>query len=193
MAKYVLLVLLSNFLDIMLATLLLFRTKWTLHSWLVAVSDLNFCTTLIDLWLLAISRFALIAGAVIGTKMNPAKSCLRLRRCRRIIFFLTFGIVVYDLVKLLASTECGQTHRKKRFFWLFLGHTFFFSVVMSWNWWMLGKPHIVSGQTLSVNADHEVCPVLNEDSCSSISDDESESDEAGSISNNRYASIMFLN
>jgi hypothetical protein len=182
----VVVVLFNNLLDILLATLLLLKSKWTLKSWLNATADLDFCTCTIDLWLISISRFALITGAVLGRRLNPSNSHARLRLSRRPVFILSFGIIVYVLIKFLLSTECTQEHSLKVWLWCFLGHTCLFSLNLSWSWWTLSKKPALQRPVVVVNVNQEVGSVLDQDESASQSDSDDESSDSGDSSNDRF-------
>jgi hypothetical protein len=108
MADFGVLVVLLNLVDVLLGTLLLLKSKWTLKSWQNATADLKFCTCTIDLWFIAISRFALIIGAVFGVRLNPIQGRARLRLSRRPIFLLSFG----GILRLL-NVPVTPPYRKK--------------------------------------------------------------------------------
>ena len=163
--------------DVLLATLFLLKSNWTKASWLTATSDFHFCTTSVDLWFTAISRFSLISGAIFGIRLNTTQGRARLRLSRKPIYCISFGIVVYVLAKFLASTECVEAHSSKVWFWLFLGHTALFSLTFSWSWWVMGRGALLKTE-LVVNKDQEVGSVLG--SSSSESDNESVDSEDSS-------------
>ena len=177
----VVVVVLLHILDVLVASLLLLKAKWASKSWLNATSDLNFCTCTIDMWLIAISRFAMMIGAIVGLKVNTVQGQARLRLSRRPIFCLSFASIVYVLGKFLASTECTQDHSSKVWLWVFFGHTCLFSMIFSWNWWTLGKISI-QGPALVVNAEQEISVMLDNERSrtESYSDDESVNSDASS-------------
>ena len=186
MADFGVLVVLLNIVDVLLGTLLLLKSKWTLKSWQNATADLKFCTCTIDLWFIAISRFALIIGAVFGVRLNPIQGRARLRLSRRPIFLLSFGIIVYVLIKFLSSTECVQEHSSKVWLWLFFGHTCLFSFNLSWSWWVLSRGSLEQ-PVLAVNSDREVGSVLEPEGSASQSDSDDESVDSDDNSDTRLA------
>ena len=178
-------VLFNIFLDILLATLLLLKSKWTVNSWLSATEDLNFCTCRIDLWFIAIGRFALIIGALFGIRLSPIRGHARLRLSRRPIYILSFGIIVYVLIKFLLSTECEQEHSFKVWLWCFFGHTCLFSLNLSWSWWTLSRAPLQQ-PVMIINENQEVGSLLEQDGSTSQSDSDDESIDSDDSSNDRY-------
>ena len=190
MADFTVLVVILHVLDVLLASLLLLKSKWTSKSWQNATADLTFCTCTIDLWFIAISRFAIMIGAIVGLKVNSAQGLARLKLSRRPIFCLSFAAIVYVLGKFLASTECSQDHSSKVWLWLFFGHTCLFSLNFSWNWWSLGKASIQE-PTLVVNADQEIGVMLDRERSRLKADSDDESVDSDDSSHDRFVSIFF--
>ena len=179
--KRIVVVSILNILDFILATLLLFKSKWTVDSWLNATADLNFCKCTVDLWLIAVFRLALITGATIGIRINLIHGPARLKLSKKPIFCFSFGIIVYVLIKFLVSTECPQEHSSKIWLWLFFAQTCLFSIIFSWSWWFLGK-HAVESPVLTVNADQEIESIPREQGLMSNSDSDDESNDSDSSS-----------
>ena len=193
MAATMSIVLLMCSFDIVLSTIILLNFKFTERSWLVSTSNFEFCSSSLDLWLLGVIRFTLILGAALGLTKNRRDGVARLKLSRTPIFLISFGIIIYVIVKFLSTTECVLSKSTKIWLWSFHGHSVLFSIGLSCSWWVLGKargPGTLRHPVVAVNGDQEVGSVLGREpllSTQKDSDNESNcsSDSSGS-SGDRY-------
>lgn len=183
-------IVLFSLLDIILSTLLLLNFKWTETSWKTETSSFVFCTSSFDLWLLGCVRISLILGALFGSRKNRKEGWSRLKLCRRPVYCLSYGMMVYAVVKLLASTECVLSETSKIYLWSFLAHTVVFSLGFSWSWRALGKRNFAR-PVMVVNSDQEVgsvCerePLLSSSNSSNSSDLHSDSSDYSHSENSK--------
>lgn len=177
-----------SLLDSVTSTVLFLNFKWTKHSWISATSNFEFCTSTLDLWLLSWMRFTLTVGAVLGLQKNIQDGLSRLKLFRRPIFILTFGIIVYVIVKFLCSTECARSKASTVWLWSFLGQSVLFSLGLSWSWWVLGKGTF-RHPVLVINSDEEVGPVLERETQWSSDMDSESSNSSSDGSENRLVAV----
>ena len=182
--------------DIVLSTIILLNFKFSERSWLASTSNFEFCSSSLDLWLLGLIRFTLTLGAVLGLTKNRRDGVARLKLSRRPIFSISFGIIIYVIVKFLSTTECVLSKTTKIWLWSFHGHSVLFSIGLSCSWWVLGKAGTLRYPVVVVNGDQEVGSVLGREpllSTQKDSDNESNcsSDSSGS-SGDRYLVVNVM-
>lgn len=116
--KGIFLVTVLSITDFVLTTVLFGRGTKFYETFSHVIGQYSFTNSVLELWLLAVLRVAIILGSVIGLCCNKNVGVGRVKKSNKLILVVAGLQCMFTLVKLLAVSEKGQFLHEKWFWWL---------------------------------------------------------------------------
>ena len=168
---WIVLTFVALFVDFITSSILLIHGN-DLSTFGTQVTEYKFCSSCFDLWLISLLRLALGLGGILGVLFNRRDAVPRLASTRKLVLYLSAGLVIFVVVKFLLSTECKVEHTSKVFYWTLSVWTIVCSVTMNLYWYKLSKLSCVK-RRCNLSTEGEIGSVLErENLLTEVSSDE---------------------